>query len=109
MRPQRGHEGVGQEPVMADLVTRWAVAVLGSERTDMPPGYVFNTGGWTTSSCGGLSYNLGSIDFFNYDPTPQALTGAASSKTIAPAANVYISPRAASPDPRPGAWTCLRA
>lgn len=84
----------GKAMTMTDLVSRWAVAVLGSERTDMPPGYVYNTGSWISSSVGGLSYNLGSIDFFNYSPAPQMLSGTVSSKMIAPAANVYF--RAAS-------------
>jgi hypothetical protein len=81
----------GKSMTMADLLTRWAVAVLGSNRTDMPPGYRYNTGTWISSTEGGLTYNLGSIDFFNYNPPPQLLSSSTSPQmgTIPTAANVY--------------------
>ena len=99
----------GKSLSMADLITRWAVAVLGSERTDMPPGYVFNTGGWTTSTAGGpaiiLARSIFSIMIRRLDPLP----GRRRAGRSLPRRTSTISPRAASPDPRPGAWTCLRA
>jgi hypothetical protein len=81
----------GRGVTMAGLLSRWAVAVLGSARDDMPPIYRYNTGAWTSSTEGGVTYQLGSIDFFNYDPPPQVLsgTGPAPGGTIAAAANVY--------------------
>lgn len=75
---------------MSDLISRWAVAVLGSTRTDMPAGYRYNTGGWTSSSFGGLTYNLGSINFFNYYPVPAVKTSATTTGTIESASNVYF-------------------
>jgi hypothetical protein len=61
-----------------DLLARWAVAVLLSDRTDAPDRFVFNTGNSFDSVVGGLTYRLGSMNFFNYwfhqedDPvTPQ--------------------------------------
>lgn len=89
-------EATGRSETMADLISRWAVAVLGSNRTDMPPGYVYNTGTWTSSTQGGLSYNLGSINFFNYYWTPRVITatGSVPRGSIATASNVYY--RAAS-------------
>ena len=86
-------KATGRSVTLADLLTRWAVSVLGSNRTDMPPGYVYNNGAsWLSSTAGGISYQLGSIDFFNYNPTPQVLTGTGSVPrgTIATAANVYF-------------------
>jgi hypothetical protein len=84
-------KATGRSETMADLISRWAVAVLGSSRQDMPPGYIFNTGAWTSSSGGGMNYNLGSINFFNYDPAPQVLTatGSVPRGSIATASNVY--------------------
>ena len=83
------NEPFGPEPVHGDLISRWAVAVLGSSRTDMPLGYRFNTGTWTNSSAGGMTYNLGSIDFFNYYPAPGILTGSGTTSAIAASSNVY--------------------
>jgi hypothetical protein len=81
----------GKSFSMADLLTRWAVAVLGSDRVDMPPGYRNNFGGWISSGAGGKTFNLGSINFFNYNPAPKVLTttGAVPQGSIAAAANVY--------------------
>ncbi|AEJ62225.1 Peptidase M30, hyicolysin [Spirochaeta thermophila DSM 6578] len=59
-------EAGGVYTTMADLVAQWAVAVLTSDRTDMPEGYRYNTGTWFTSTLGGTEYRLGSIDFFRY-------------------------------------------
>jgi len=79
----------GQSLSMGDLISRWAVAVLGSSRTDMPLGYRYNTGDWTNSSSNGVPYKLGSIDFFNYSWTPQVLSGSATTNSIAASSNVY--------------------
>ena len=82
----------GRSVTMAALLSRWAVAVLGSDRVDMPPGYRFNTGTWVTSTEGGIGYQLGSIDFFNYIPQPQVLTatGSVPSGMIDASSNVYF-------------------
>ncbi|ADN02856.1 M30 family zinc metallopeptidase [Spirochaeta thermophila] len=59
-------EAGGVYTSMEDLVAQWAVAVLTSDRTDMPEGYRYNTGTWFTSTIDGIVYRLGSIDFFRY-------------------------------------------
>jgi hypothetical protein len=84
-------KATGRSVTMAELLSRWAVSVLGSDRTDMPPGYRYNTGAWTSSSEGGQTYRLGSIDFFDYSPPPQLLQnkGAVPGGAISRAANVY--------------------
>jgi hypothetical protein len=79
----------GQSLSIEDLISRWAVAVLGSSRTDMPLGYRYNTGTWTSSSVGGMTYDLGSINFFNYNPEPQVLSDKATISSIAASSNVY--------------------
>ncbi|HOX34018.1 MAG TPA: peptidase M30 [Spirochaetales bacterium] len=56
----------GREESMRGLLGRWGVAVLASSRSGMPPGYRLNEGAWFASSAGGVAFNLGSIDFFNY-------------------------------------------
>ncbi|MGA2977572.1 MAG: peptidase M30, partial [Spirochaetia bacterium] len=58
----------GKTESMERLLEKWSAAVLISDTTAAPPGYRYNTGAWSTSSAGGMSYNLGSIDIFNYTP-----------------------------------------
>jgi hypothetical protein len=87
---------------MADLISRWAVAVLGSSSTDMPPGYQYNTGTWISSAMNGVTYKLGSIDFFKYYPTPQVRTSSSTTGSITTASNVYY--RAASGLSSPRTW-----
>jgi hypothetical protein len=58
----------GRTESMERLLEKWAVAILLSDTTSAPAGYVLNTGDFMTSTADGASYNLGSIDFFNYDP-----------------------------------------
>ncbi len=49
-----------------ELLSQWAASVLLSDLTDTPSYYRYNTGGWLPSSYGGYSYDVGSIDMFNY-------------------------------------------
>lgn len=50
------------------LIARWAVSVMGSDRTDMPSGYRFNDADWFSSTYSDTVYRLGSIDFHKYLP-----------------------------------------
>jgi hypothetical protein len=80
----------GKTLSMDELLARWAVAVLGSGRTDMPLGYRYNTGNWMGSSSGGVSFDLGSIDFFRYSPQPQVLSSRSGGPaSMAAASNLY--------------------
>jgi hypothetical protein len=56
----------GKQETLKSLMDKWSASVLISDSLTAPFGYRYNTGGWFTSSSGGLSYNLGSINFFNY-------------------------------------------
>jgi hypothetical protein len=74
-------EASGKTESMQRLLEKWAAAVLLSDTTTAPAGYRYNTGDWTTSTANGLTYSLGSINVFNYTPTPTLFTPDAPSST----------------------------
>jgi hypothetical protein len=76
---------------LARLLEKWSVAVLLSDTTNAPAGYRYNTGGWTTTSEGGLSFSLGSIDIFNYVPSLYVFSGSGNfpSSVFYRSSNVY--------------------
>jgi hypothetical protein len=86
----------------ARLLEEWGTSVLLSQSTVAPVGYRFNTGGWITSSAGAFTYNLGSIDFFNYSPLPHLLTssGQAATSPYIYSSNVYYQAYSALSAPR---------
>ncbi len=57
---------LGHDVSFADVLTNWAVANLLSDDTGAPHPYRYNSGTWFTSSVGGQTFRLGSIDLFNY-------------------------------------------
>ena len=57
---------LGHDVSFADVLTDWAVANLLSDDTSAPHPYRYNSGTWFTSSVGGQTFRLGSIDLFNY-------------------------------------------
>jgi hypothetical protein len=59
----------GRTENMQGLLERWAASVLISDNASAPFGYRYNTGSWTSFSSGSQSFNLGSINVFNYSPT----------------------------------------
>ena len=54
----------------SDLLRKWGAAVLLSDRTDSPTDFRYNTGNSFTSDSGSVTYNVGSINLFNYSPEP---------------------------------------
>ena len=50
----------------ADVLRDWAVANLLSDDTDAPHPYRYNSGRWSVSEAGGVTFRLGSIDLFKY-------------------------------------------
>jgi hypothetical protein len=76
---------------MTRLLEKWAAAVLISDTTSAPAGYRYNTGGWTTSTSGGISYRLGSINIFNYSPSLYVFknSGSVPTSTFRHSSNVY--------------------
>jgi hypothetical protein len=80
----------GRTESMDRLLERWAASVLLSDTTAAPPGYRYNTDGWSSFTVGSLGFNLGSIDIFNY--SPQLTTYSSTSPIPAPpyySSNVY--------------------
>jgi hypothetical protein len=77
----------GRTESMQDLLERWAASVLISDNTSAPFGYRYNTGGWTSFSEGSETFNLGSLDVFNYSPTLTVYSGS----VPIPAAPYYSS------------------
>ena len=77
----------GRTESMQLLLERWAASVLISDNTGAPFGYRYNTGGWMSFSEGSETFNLGSIDVFNYSPTLTVYSGSAP----IPAAPYYSS------------------
>jgi hypothetical protein len=80
----------GRTESMERLLERWSASVLLSDSTSAPPGYRYNTGGWSSFNAGSQSFNLGSIDIFNY--SPQLTTYSSTSPIPAPpyySSNVY--------------------
>jgi len=56
-----------------DMLVNWAIANLLSDNDGLPaandPGryfFFYNTGAWSTSNAGGVTFRLGSIDLYNY-------------------------------------------
>ncbi len=60
-----------------DLLTEWGIAVMLSDNDnlaqDLP---TYNTGDFTEDTYNQSTYDLGSINFFNYDPQPNIKTSA---------------------------------
>lgn len=53
-----------------EILQRFGAANLLSDKTAMAAGYSYNTGSWIASNTNGINYNLGSINLYNYSPTP---------------------------------------
>ncbi|RKX80531.1 MAG: peptidase M30, partial [Spirochaetes bacterium] len=74
------------------LLQRWGGAIFLSDKTDAPLKYQYNSGGWFTSTINGKKYNLGSINLYNYDPSPEIATSTSqlASGLTASGTNVYL-------------------
>ena len=57
---------LGHTVTFGDVLTDWAVATLLSDDTDARAPYRYNTGTWSESQAGGLTFRLGSINLYNY-------------------------------------------
>jgi hypothetical protein len=88
----------GYNIAFARALQRWGVAVLLSDRTNAPGNYRYNLGEFFTSSLGGITYNAGSINLYNYQYTysdpqlrgPKIYTGSSiGQSTLNPASNTF--------------------
>jgi hypothetical protein len=77
-------EGSGK--TFANLLTEWGIAVMLSDHENLVNTPEYNTGWFTDSVYGSITYELGSINFFNYIPQPTIYT---TSGTIQPQGNYY--------------------
>lgn len=62
----------GASKTFDDLVHDWGIAVLMSKYDNLASdsGFLFNTGDYISTQYNGINYDLGSINFFNYNPSP---------------------------------------
>ncbi len=58
--------GAGSGLRFADVLQRWGAAVLLSDNISEPAGLQYNTGNWFQSTLDTETYDLGSINLFNY-------------------------------------------
>jgi len=76
----------GSGKIFSDLLSEWGVAVILSDHDMLVDTPEYNTGDFTLNVYNGTTYELGSINFFNYDPQPTIYTTAG---TVQPNGNYY--------------------
>lgn len=76
----------GADKTFDDLLREWGIGVMLSDHTNLQDLPVYNTGDFTEDTYNNSTYQLGSINFFNYDPKPTLYT---SNGTVAPQGNYY--------------------
>ncbi len=64
----------GGSKTFDNLLTEWGVAVLLSDHENLEDTPFYNTGDFTEESYNGTTYQMGSINFFNYSPAPTIYT-----------------------------------
>ena len=72
---------------LKQLLWQWGAAVLLSDDSRRPP-YRLNPGMWMTSTSGGFSYSLGSIDHYRYRDNLFVRTGAIEAARMEPASKM---------------------
>ncbi len=66
----------GSGKTFDNLLSEWGVAVMLSDHDNLVDLSFYNTGDFTYSTYNGTTYEIGSINFFNYDPLPTIYTTA---------------------------------
>ena len=66
----------GEGKTFENLLSEWGVAVLLSDHDNLVNTPEYNTGWFTNTVYGNTVYEMGSINFFNYDPLPTIYTRA---------------------------------
>ncbi len=81
------------EETFERLLERWGGAIFLSDKITAPEMYRYNCGTWFVSNIdAGTAYNLGSINLYNYNPSPQYAESASqlSHGLDSPGSNVYL-------------------
>jgi len=65
-----GKTAQGSGKTFDDILREWGIAVLLSDNDNLQNQPAYNTGDFTQDTYGNSTYELGSINFFNYDPLP---------------------------------------
>lgn len=72
-----------------DLLQEWGEAVILSS-IENPEGLpTYNFGDFLNTTYNNIEYNLGSINFFNYNPTPYLYSGSDFNESVNPQSNLY--------------------
>ena len=67
---EAGLQAQGYTISFGDMLTNWGVATILSDSEDAPLPFRYNPGTWSVSEAGGVAFQLGSINLFNYSPGP---------------------------------------
>lgn len=76
----------GANKRFANLLSEWGVAIILSDITNLVDLPTYNTGDFTDTTYNNITYNMGSINFFNYSPQPNIYTTVG---TINPNSNYF--------------------
>ncbi|MFK5975061.1 MAG: hypothetical protein QM493_01015 [Sulfurovum sp.] len=76
----------GANKTFANLLNEWGVAIILSDSTNLIDLPTYNTGDFTYTTYNNITYNMGSINFFNYSPQPTIYTTVG---TINPNSNYF--------------------
>lgn len=76
----------GSGKMFSDLLREWGVAMMLSDHDNLVDIPEYNTGDFKLSTYNNITYELGSINFFNYIPQPTIYTFAG---TVEPQGNYY--------------------
>jgi hypothetical protein len=76
----------GTDKTFGDLMQEWGIAVMLSDHTNLQNTPWYNTGDFTQDTYRNSTYQLGSINFFNYSPQPTIYT---SNGSVEPQGNYY--------------------
>ena len=88
---------VGGGTTFGQILRNWAVANVLSDDPSASDPYRYNTGTWRTSTAGGVTYALGSINLYNYEivrlegPFFHSLGQLERRKDQAPHSNLYVA------------------
>lgn len=67
---EAGLRAQGHTDAFGEILANWAVATALSDNTETLVPYRYNSGTWSTSEAGGVMFQLGSINLFNYGEGP---------------------------------------